>query len=280
VLGKAQRWPRHRPRSGFTLIELLVVIAIIAILAGLLLPAMSKARFASQNAVCKNNLRQIMVATQLYVSTHNAYPPWQMKTGIGDQMRIWVEFLDIRIGSPGTLHRAGIFECPLNLGIRRPTGGGPPTAPYIRPAFWYPYNTHGTVQFPQSRLGLGGYAVTVPPGIFNVVEPTREGAVVAPAEMIAFGDGAVRVGDTNVLGEFLIDPAPLRPYGPIWGSRASDPPFHQQTSFKRHRGQFNRVYCDGHVGVENMNKPANFSDDYLRQWNIDHLPHREEFMAR
>jgi prepilin-type N-terminal cleavage/methylation domain-containing protein len=123
----------HRPQA-FTLIELLVVIAIIAILAGMLLPALGKAKGKASEIACRNNLRQIGIAFQMYLGDNNDTFPGAASKGSYEPMEedwIFWNTHDTRI--PGRMRdpkngpisryignfNTNLFRCPADTDVKK-----------------------------------------------------------------------------------------------------------------------------------------------------------------
>ena len=104
----------RRAADGFTLIELLVVIAIIAILAGLLVPVLGRAKDKARAAACQSNLRQLSMAAMMYDSDHGSYPiGWPRAEWLTSEFApIWYRQLQPYVGRNQKVAGLGIFVCP------------------------------------------------------------------------------------------------------------------------------------------------------------------------
>ena len=220
--------PRHRAFSGaFTLIELLVVIAIIAILAGMLLPALSKAKAKSQGTSCSSNMRQIGLAYKFYSDDHDSKLVEFGRNGASSATD-WIP------NNPSYTYWPDILRSYLQ--------------------------TRTIIQCPQvkdpSRLGIGmTYSGgTAGIGFLGASTSVREHQIPFPAATVIYGDTGMLTPTTVVQtnpDQWEGDPMSgslhyFRTPNPVNGSYPTPLTTYAERMFNRHNKRTNTAFVDGH----------------------------------
>jgi prepilin-type N-terminal cleavage/methylation domain-containing protein/prepilin-type processing-associated H-X9-DG protein len=241
---------------GFTLIELLVVVAIIAVLAGLLLPALSRAKRQAQSIVCTSNLRQLSIAFQMYLDDHGSvFPLASSVNTIRRSDWIWwdpksTESIIWRWGgienSPIALYIGGfstnLLRCPSDAFLKRLDQNPEQIDPHL--VFFQKYRFSYSLNSGERRTPAGrhyGMASITQPGPEHWSAPAgyrfRSDMIAAPSEKIMLAEEAT-------LGEKEAQEWEVSQHNSAWEWQwypMVDP------LTVRHSGRSSAAFADGHI---------------------------------